>query len=119
MEPVPIWLAGCLSGMHSSIRASCSAPSFSTMSIALSIAHASVPMGTPTTFTPPRFAMRLSTPSSRAILVQCQYVPLRRQGHRFARVHRNTDAGQLSLRERHHVHVSDVTSTILMLMLSR
>ena len=35
---------------------------------------------------------------------QCRYVPLRRQGHIFTRVHGNTDAGQLSLQERRYVN---------------
>ena len=60
IEPVAIRLADCLSGMGGNILASCYAPPFLTISIALYIAHASVPMGTPTTFTPPRSAMRTS-----------------------------------------------------------
>ena len=61
MEPVEIRLADCFSGMRQHHREMFCSP-FLTISIVLSIAYVSVPMSTPTTFTPPRPAMRTSMP---------------------------------------------------------
>ena len=54
--------ADCLSGIRGRMRASCSAPPSRTISKALFIANASLPAGTPTTFTPSPSAMRTPMP---------------------------------------------------------
>ena len=67
MELVAIKLDDCMSGVRGSIRASYSTPPPLTIPIALSVAYPSIPMGTPTTFTPPRSAMWTSLPSRRVL----------------------------------------------------
>ena len=55
MEPAAIRLTECFSVMRGIFRMSCSAHSFSTIPIALFIAHESVSMRMPTTVTPTPF----------------------------------------------------------------
>ena len=104
IESVAIRLAGCLSGMRGSIRASCSAPPFRSIHNTLSLVYSPVPTGT-TAFIPPRFGDADANTVNKSNLFQRRYVPLQKQGNRFSRVDYNADVGVLMVEEEYKFHI--------------
>ena len=100
MEPVTTTLADCLSGMCGSI------PRELFPSTVFDDLHR-VCVGTDRNANhlyPTPFHDADVNAFKQGNFVQCRCMPLRKQGYRFARVNGDTDAGQLSLEERHNLH---------------
>ena len=115
MHPAAIKLAGYLSGMRGSIRTSFSAPFFSTVSIAYTL----VPTGTPTTFTPPRSAMRTPIPPRKALSSGVGVCPFEGKAIYFVAFIAMPMLASSHWRKGITSIVSAVTSIIPMLMSSR